>query len=99
MGVIKPGGPLVIKIGERVLFQHSRRRFILGQDAVGIGLYYLWHAHDEVGRVQPVIAQFIQPLRSSGGFLCPWIVGIFTGWNIGGCPSGNGNVSKVVEGV
>ncbi|SRR6266511_2134600 len=59
MGLIKPGGPLVIEVGQGAVLQYPRCRAVLGQDAVGIAIHYFRYAHDDVRRVQPAIAQLV----------------------------------------
>ena len=90
---MRVGQPLrtrVVQVGQRALLQLLRRRFVLGQDAVGIAGHHLGLAHHQVLGVEPVLAQFVQPRGGGGDRLRARIVGIIGGGDVGGQAFGEG---------
>jgi hypothetical protein len=63
MGVCQPLRARVVEVGEGALLDLLRRLLVPGQDAIGIAGYDLRLADDEIGRVQPGLAQFVEPRR------------------------------------
>jgi len=51
---------------ERALLEFLRGGFVLWQDAVGIAGDDFRHALDQIGRVEPILAQGVEPLGCSG---------------------------------
>ena len=95
MRVVEPRRALVVEIGQRALFEHRGGPGIHRQDAVGIARHDLRHAPHEVGRVQPRLAQFVEPLRRLGDrdrarVLCVCSAGMF-----GVSPSGRGRSRRL----
>ncbi len=62
----------------------------LRQDAVGIARHDLRLAHDQVGGIEPVLAQLVQPRRGRRDRLRARIVGIIGGGNVGRQAFGEG---------
>ncbi len=62
--MVEPCGAFVVELGQRAIFEDGGGLVVNGENAVGIAGHDFGHAFDEVRRVQPVFAQFVQP---SGG--------------------------------
>ena len=77
MGVVEPGRPLVVEIGEGAPLEDRGGLPVDRNDAIGKARHHLRHAFDEIGRVEPRIAQFIEAPRRLGDRYGARIAGIF----------------------
>ena len=84
VGVVEPSGAGVVEVCQRALFQGGGGGFVFGQDAIRVACHHFGNAGDQIGRVQPVFAQFIQARGGGGNFLRARIGGIIGGGNVGG---------------
>lgn len=84
MCMVEPGGAGVVEVGQGAFLQLLFRLFVHGQDAVGIARHHLGDAADQIGRIEPVFAQFIQPCRGGRDFLGARVGGVGGGGNVGG---------------
>ena len=66
MRVGEPLRAFVVEVGERALLQDRGRFLGLRQDAVGIAENNLGNNVDQVGRIEPGVAQFVEALRRIG---------------------------------
>ncbi len=66
MGHAEPCRRLVVGVGQGTFCQLFRGGFVNGQDAVGIAGDDLRLTADQVGQIEPVFTQFVQP-RGGGG--------------------------------
>lgn len=76
MGMVEPSGAGVVEIGESAFFQFLRGSLVLGQDAVGIAFDHFGHSLDKLRRVEPVLAQLVEPRRRCRNSLRAWIIGV-----------------------
>jgi len=59
MRIVEPNRPLVVKIGQSARFQDRRGFWVYRDDTVGTARHDLRQPLDEIGRVQPRLAQSI----------------------------------------
>jgi hypothetical protein len=99
MRVVEPGRPLVVEVGQSAFFEDRGGLRADRDNAVGKSRHHLRHPLDEIGRVEPSLAQLVKPARRLGNRNSARIVGYSAAGWFGVNPSGKGKVSKVVEGV
>jgi hypothetical protein len=66
VGVVEPGGALVVEIGEGALLQDCGGLIVDWYEAVRVPGRHLRHALDEIGRVEPSLAQLVEPCAFNG---------------------------------
>ena len=80
--VDQPLWSFVIQLRQRALAQLHRGHGVLRKEAIGITRRNLRLSAHQVGRVEPRIAQLVQPLRSLRNCNCARILGELLRWNI-----------------
>ena len=99
MRIVEPSRPLVVEIGQGAFLQDRGGLRADRDDAVGKPRHHLRHLLDEIGRVAPGLAQFIEPRAALAIAIARGSSAYSVAGRFGVSPSGKGKVSKVVEGV
>jgi hypothetical protein len=97
MRVVEPRRALVVQIGQCSLLQDRRGPRIDQQDAVGITRHDFRLAPHQIRRVQPRLAQLIEPPRRLGDRHHPRVIGVLGGREVRRQPLGEGMPSRLGE--
>jgi len=97
VGLHEPRRALVVEFGQRAGLQDRGGALLAGQSAFRVSRHHLIHLHHEVGRVQPVLPQLVQPLRRHRDGLGAGIVGIGRRRTVRGEAFREGEVRNVMD--